>query len=229
MRSSAGTCCPTRARPPVSPRPGASRCRCSRPGDRRAALRALWSPFLPDACWETDHPAARRVRARVPGRERLDVRRDAAHRRAARTAHGVHPPAVLGLQQRRRARPHRAGAARRRHHRRHQHELRARARGPHAAACGHRGHRRLHRTAHAGAGGSHRRHAPARHRHARRQRPSCFSAPAFPTPSSRGCRHDPHERSRAPGTSGQVLRPGRRRHRGRRATRSTRAPTARSR
>jgi hypothetical protein len=25
------------------------------PGDRRAALRALWSPFLPDACWETEH------------------------------------------------------------------------------------------------------------------------------------------------------------------------------
>jgi hypothetical protein len=25
------------------------------PGDRRAALRSLWSPFLPDARWETDH------------------------------------------------------------------------------------------------------------------------------------------------------------------------------
>ena len=24
------------------------------PGDRRAALRSLWSPFLPDARWETD-------------------------------------------------------------------------------------------------------------------------------------------------------------------------------
>ena len=27
------------------------------PGDRRAALRSLWSPFLPDACWETEHTA----------------------------------------------------------------------------------------------------------------------------------------------------------------------------
>jgi len=27
------------------------------PGDRRAALRSLWSPFLPDARWDTDHPA----------------------------------------------------------------------------------------------------------------------------------------------------------------------------
>ena len=26
------------------------------PGDRRAALRSLWSPFLPDARWETEHP-----------------------------------------------------------------------------------------------------------------------------------------------------------------------------
>jgi len=27
------------------------------PGDRRAALRSLWSPFLPDARWETEHTA----------------------------------------------------------------------------------------------------------------------------------------------------------------------------
>ena len=27
------------------------------PGDRRATLRALWSPFLPDARWDTAHPA----------------------------------------------------------------------------------------------------------------------------------------------------------------------------
>ena len=27
------------------------------PGDRRAALRSLWSPFLPDARWDTEHPA----------------------------------------------------------------------------------------------------------------------------------------------------------------------------
>jgi predicted metal-dependent peptidase len=27
------------------------------PGDRRAALRSLWSPFLPDARWNTEHPA----------------------------------------------------------------------------------------------------------------------------------------------------------------------------
>jgi hypothetical protein len=27
------------------------------PGDRRAALRALWSPFLPDARWQTQHTA----------------------------------------------------------------------------------------------------------------------------------------------------------------------------
>jgi predicted metal-dependent peptidase len=27
------------------------------PGDRRAALRSLWSPFLPDARWETQHTA----------------------------------------------------------------------------------------------------------------------------------------------------------------------------
>jgi hypothetical protein len=27
------------------------------PGDRRATLRSLWSPFLPDARWETDHTA----------------------------------------------------------------------------------------------------------------------------------------------------------------------------
>ena len=27
------------------------------PGDRRAALRSLWSPFLPDARWHTEHPA----------------------------------------------------------------------------------------------------------------------------------------------------------------------------
>jgi hypothetical protein len=27
------------------------------PGDRRAALRSLWSPFLPDARWETEHAA----------------------------------------------------------------------------------------------------------------------------------------------------------------------------
>ncbi|MEO2195655.1 MAG: hypothetical protein ABGY72_06135, partial [bacterium] len=27
------------------------------PGDRRAVLRSLWSPFLPDARWETDHTA----------------------------------------------------------------------------------------------------------------------------------------------------------------------------
>jgi predicted metal-dependent peptidase len=26
------------------------------PGDRRAALRSLWSPFLPDARWDTEHP-----------------------------------------------------------------------------------------------------------------------------------------------------------------------------
>jgi hypothetical protein len=27
------------------------------PGDRRAVLRSLWSPFLPDARWETEHTA----------------------------------------------------------------------------------------------------------------------------------------------------------------------------
>ena len=27
------------------------------PGDRRAALRSMWSPFLPDARWDTEHPA----------------------------------------------------------------------------------------------------------------------------------------------------------------------------
>ena len=27
------------------------------PGDRRAALRSMWSPFLPDARWETEHTA----------------------------------------------------------------------------------------------------------------------------------------------------------------------------
>ena len=81
------------------------------PGDRRAALRSLWSPFLPDARWETRAHRARRLGPRLSRRQRLDERGDAAHRRAARAAVAVHPPAVLGVQQRRRAGAHRAGPA----------------------------------------------------------------------------------------------------------------------
>ena len=205
---------PIRARPRGSRQPRSFTLPVLSPGDRRAALRSLWSPFLPEAAWETDAHRARGIGARLPRRQRLDVRGDAA--RSSRCSGDSRPyirrPFWAFSNVVAPARD-RAGPAHRRHHRRHQHGLRARARGAHAAARGHRRHRRLHRAAQPGAGGSHRRHAPARHRHARRQRPRCSGAPASPTPSSRGCRHDPHERSGAAGPSGQVLRPGRRRHR----------------
>ena len=139
------------------------------PGDRRAALRALWSPFLPDARWDTTLTARSRIGPGVSRRQRLDGRGNAAHRRAARPAVASHSPALLGVQQRRRAGAHRTGPARQRHDRRHQHELRARARGAHAAQRGGGRHGRLHRTARSRAGGGRGRHAPARHRHARRQ------------------------------------------------------------
>ena len=156
---------------------------------------------------------ARRIGPRLSRRQRLHERGDAAHRRAARATDAVHPPAVLGVQQRRRAGAHRAGPAHRRHDGRHQHGLRARARGAHQAAAPRSS------SPTATSNRSARRRWPPRPARActsssrAMATPRCCSAPACPTPSSRGCRHDPHERSRAAGPPGQVLRPGRRRHR----------------
>ena len=95
------------------------------PGDRRSFARALWSPLIPEAAWESHRAHRRRQRAGVPRRERLDECRDAADRGAAGAPGPAHPPAVLGLQRRGRARGDPRQPPARRHHGRHQHELRA--------------------------------------------------------------------------------------------------------
>jgi hypothetical protein len=41
--------------PALEPSPASFMLPVLSPGDRRAALRSLWSPFLPDARWETEH------------------------------------------------------------------------------------------------------------------------------------------------------------------------------
>ena len=164
------------------------------PGDRRAALRSLWSPFLPDARWETEHHRARRLGSRLSRRQRLHECGDAACRRVAREAVDLHPPTLLGVQQRGRAGAHRAGTPDRRHDRRHQHELRPGPRVAHAS----RGPQSSSPTATS-------RHSvrsslppppPARactsSSRATAIRPCC-SAPACHTHSYRGCHHDPHE------------------------------------
>ena len=103
------------------------------PGDRRAALRSLWSPFLPDARWETEHTAragSAHVYLDVSGSMNAEMPLIVA---LLGRLVAVHPPAVLGVQQRRRAGAHRAGPPHRRHDGRHQHGLRARPRGAHAS------------------------------------------------------------------------------------------------
>ena len=140
------------------------------PGDRRAALRSLWSPFLPDARWETEHTAragsahvyldvSGSMDAEMPlivallGRLTPYIRRPfwafsnvvapariEQGRLIADTTGGTSMGCVLDHV----ARTQAAGRDRR--------------------------HRRLHRTDRPRAGGGHGRHAPARHRHARRQR-----------------------------------------------------------
>ena len=140
------------------------------PGDRRAALRSLWSPFLPDARWETEHTAragSAHVYLDVSGSMNAEMPLVVA---LLGEALDLHPPSLLGVQQRGRAGAHRAGTLDRRHDGRHQHGLRAGSRGAHEAAGRDCRHRRLHRSAPPEAGCRHRRHAPARHRHARWQR-----------------------------------------------------------
>ena len=217
-------------RSPASPRRAASRCRCS-PGDRRAALRSLWSPFLPDARWDTEHPAragSAHVYLDVSGSMDAEMPLIVALLGRLRR---LHPPALLGVQQRRRARAHRAGPAHRRHHRRHQHGAACsstwRARRPRAAHCR---HRRLHRTAQPAPGGV----PPAGTRlHVIVTR----DGNAAPAAARRSALHAVIEVAImirmsevvSAGSPGQVLRPGRRRDRRRVLQGRSREPTARSR
>ena len=94
----------------------------------------------------------------------------------------LHPPAVLGVQQRASRRRSSRRASLSRDHRRHQHGLRARARRRDEAARRDRRHRRLHRAASPGPGGAAGGRACTSSSPATAALPSS-AAPAFPTPN----------------------------------------------
>ena len=182
-------CCGATCSPTRDPSPGNRRRRPSAAGavagrSARVAALAVEPVSAGGALGDRAHRSSR-IGPRLSRCQRLHERRDAADRRAARARDAVDPPAVLGVQQRRRAGAHRAGSAHRRHDGRHDHALRARPRGADPAEGGDRGDRRLHRAiarAQVAATAGTRLHVIV----TRDGSDRCCSAPAFPTPNSQG-------------------------------------------
>ena len=187
------TCSPTRGPSRASLQSRSFALPVLSPGDRRAALRSLWSPFLPDARWETEHTAragsahvyldvSGSMNAEMPlivallGRLTPYIRRPfwafsnvvapariEQGRLIADTTGGTSMGCVLD------------------------HVARTKPRAAIVVTDGYI------EAAQPDPGCRHGRHAPARHHHARRQRHAAANAPVCPTPNSRGCRHDSDE------------------------------------